>query len=344
MSVKFQDYYETLEVPRTASKEEITKAFRKLARKFHPDINKTKDAEEKFKVINEAYEVLSDPEKRKKYDTLGNNWKAGQDFQAPPGWENIFGNTTGGKARAGRTFKTGGGENFSFGSSGFSDFFDALFSSGGMSSQNPRGFFGRQNEEMFAETGQDYNSSITISLDDAFHGTTKTISIAGTESNASGLAELNPKQFKIKIPPGTTDGQVIRLAKMGAKGSGGGDSGNLLLKINIAPHPKYKLEGKNITLELAISPWEAVLGGKITVPALSGNLALNIPEGSQSGKRFRLKGKGMPTKSGHHGDLFVELKILIPEDPTEKEKELFSELAKISPFNPRELKNFKENI
>ncbi len=343
MSVKFQDYYETLEVPRTASKEEITKAYRKLARKFHPDINKTKDAEEKFKTINEAYEVLSDPEKRKKYDTLGNNWKAGQDFQAPPGWENVFGNfsgQTGGKARAGRTFKTGAGESFSFGSSGFSDFFDALFNSGSMSSQNARGFFGgHENEEMLAETGEDYNSSITIPLEEAFHGTTKMISIAGTESNASGLAELKPKQLKIKIPPGTTDGQVIRLAKMGAKGSGGGESGNLLLKINIAPHSKYQLRGKDLTLELAVSPWEALLGGKITFPTLSGNLALNIPAGSQTGKRFRLKGKGMPTKSNHHGDLFVELKIVVPDHPTEKEKELFSELAKISSFNPRELKN-----
>lgn len=338
MPVKFQDYYETLEVSRTASKEEISKAFRKLARKYHPDINKTKDAEEKFKLANEAYEVLGDPEKRKKYDQLGSNWKSGQDFQAPPGFEEMFANYAGGgrSTRAKKSSRSGAGGNFSFDTSGgFSDFFDALFSSGGISPDNAQEFFSGQNARSHAANGEDYNSSITISLEEAFHGTTKTVSVSNTGTNSQGLAESKPKQLKIKIPAGTSDGQVIRLANMGAPGSGGGKNGDLLLKINVAKDPRYKLEGSDLTQDLAITPWEAILGGKVEVKTLSGNLSLNIPAGSQSGKRLRLKGKGFSSKSGNNGDLFVELKIVVPDKPSDKEKELFSELAKISNFNPR---------
>lgn len=333
MSVKFQDYYETLEVSRTASKEEISKSFRKLARKYHPDLNKTKEGEERFKQINEAYEVLSDPEKRKKYDQLGSNWKAGQDFQAPPGWENIFANFGGAAGAKGkRSFNTGaGGASFSFGGSGFSDFFDTLFggSAGSDFSRqaNNRSFFsGGNGNQGFEEEGEDLSSTINISLEEAFNGASKTISLAsGTKT----------KQYKIKIPAGTTQDQTIRLANMGTPGSSGGRNGDLLLKVNIQTHPRYKLEGKDISTELPISPWEAILGGKVEFETLSGNISLNVPAESQSGKRFRLKGKGMPSKTGLAGDFYVELKIVVPEKPSEKERELFSQLASTSKFNPR---------
>jgi curved DNA-binding protein len=336
LSVKFQDYYQTLEVSRTASQEEISKAFRKLARKYHPDVNKDPSAESKFKQLNEAYEVLKDPEKRARYDQLGENWKAGQDFQAPPGWENIFQQFSQGqqtqRAQGGRrgpqtaTFQFGGG-------SGFSDFFDTLF--GGNAGFGGNEGFTSQRTGVFERDGESQSASINIPLEDAYHGASKSISITTTERNAQGLAELKKKNLKIKIPPGSFDGRVIRLKGMGGKGSGGGADGDLLLTVHITPNAAMQLEGNNIVSSLPISPWEAALGAKVPVQTLEGTVSVSVPPGSQTGQRLRLRGKGFPAAGGAKGDLLVELKIMVPTTLTEHEKQAFNELASTSTFNPR---------
>ncbi|MFN8389731.1 MAG: DnaJ C-terminal domain-containing protein [Bdellovibrionota bacterium] len=344
MSVKFQDYYKTLDVPRDASQADITKAYRKLARKYHPDVNKEQGAEDKFKQLNEANEVLSDPEKRKRYDLLGENWQAGQEFQPPPGFEHIFRQYAGGqqgpRARTGR--RPGGAQTFQFsGNSGFSDFFDTLFGGtggaagfGGGSFGGGSGMFGGQ--QVFEQDGEDQTATIPISLEDAYRGATKTISLTMTERNEQGLAELKTKNYNVKIPAGTTDGKIIRLKGMGRKGVGGGMNGDLLLNVQISPHPKLKLEGTNIVSVLPVSPWEAALGAKVTAPTLDGNVTLTIPPGSQTGQRLRLRGKGLPESGTARGDMLVELKIVSPKTLSDEERRLFGELAEVSQFNPRE--------
>ncbi len=352
MSVKFQDYYQTLGVERGATQEAISKAFRKLARKFHPDVNKTKEAEDKFKELNEAYEVLRDPEKRSRYDQLGANWKAGQEFQPPPGWENIFQHfaASGGGGGSGARFTRGGArgrpgtQTFHFGgqdAGGFSDFFDMLFgaeaAAGGPRFAGGGAPFGGGPgaASHFQQDGDSQSATVTIPLEDAYRGGTKTISLATTEANAQGMAEVKTKTYNVKIPAGTTDGQVIRLRGMGQRGRHGGANGDLLLKVQVAAHPKFKLEGANIVTTVPITASEAALGGKVMVPTPDGNVSMTVPSGSQSGQRLRLRGKGMPMNSGSGGDFFVELKITVPKELTEKERKAYEELATVSSFNPR---------
>ncbi|RME57467.1 MAG: J domain-containing protein [Candidatus Dadabacteria bacterium] len=325
--VQYKDYYKILGVSRNASKEEIQKAYRKLARKYHPDVNKEPGAEEKFKEISEAYEVLGDEEKRKRYDALGSGWQAGQEFRPPPNFEDLFGHAfTRGGGRT-RTFTFTNAEDIG----GFSDFFSTLFGDAAT-------FFGgstRAHTQQPKQKGQTIEGELTISLDDAYRGAVKEIAFDLIESLPDGTRRRVPKKYRVKIPPGTTDGSTIRLKGQGGEGAYGGPPGDLLLKVRIAPHPIFTVKGYDIYVTLPITPWEAVLGGKIKVPTLDGNVALTIPAGTSSGKKLRLSGKGLPKKGGGKGDQYVEIKIVVPEKPTAKEKELFKKLAEVSSFNPR---------
>lgn len=328
MSVKFQDYYETLGVTRSASADEIQKAYRKLARKYHPDVNKEKGSEDRFKQLGEAYEVLKDPEKRARYDQLGANYKAGQDFRPPPGYEQFF---------QGR--QSAGGEQFSFG--GFSDFFEALFggAAGGMRGgmqfdpyEEAAASFGSGNRRSAAtghRTTAGQRSSnrstaahgeITISLEEAARGTTRQLSL--NEGNTV-------RTLDVKIPAGTIEGGKVRL--------GGASAGrDVILEVHLAPHPKFQVSGHDLTTKLAISPWEAALGAKVSVALLGGGeVRITVPAGSDSDQRLRLKGKGLPRRNGEPGDLLVELQIVVPKNLTQQERELFEKLQSNSTFKPR---------
>jgi curved DNA-binding protein len=319
MSVKFQDYYETLGVGRDASEDEIKRAYRKLARKYHPDVNKDKEAEEKFKQINEAHEVLKDPEKRKLYDQLGSDWQAGQDFKPPPGWQDVH-----------FDFRTGpGAEAFDFGG-GFSDFFEMLF--GGSMGGGGRA---RARQGSWMMRGQDHEAEVEIDLESAYHGTTRTLTLQGHEIDQQGQVRPTVQNIQVKIPPGVTDGSRIRLSGKGGEGMGGGPPGDLYLKVHIEPHPRFSMDGHNLQVEVPIAPWEAALGGTVQVVTMDGKVKLKIPCGSQSGQKLRLRGKGFPKKGGARGDLIARLKIVVPKDLTAREKELFTEMAKVSNFKPR---------
>ena len=328
MSVAFKDYYETLGVPRTASHDEIRKAYRKLARKFHPDVNKNPGAENKFKEAAEAYEVLGDADKRKKYDELGQNWKQGQEFQPPPGWENAH------FEFHGRPESAGGFAPEDLG--GFSDFFETLFGGGGfhaadmgdLGGMHGMGGAGRMGQK---RRGEDHEAGITISLEDAYHGTKKSISLQTAEVDEQGRVHRHTHTYDVKIPAGTTDGQKIRLAGQGSEGARGGPAGDLYLLITIEPHHAFRVKGHDLETDLAVTPWEAALGAKVTVHTLDGSAAITIPPGTQSGKKIRLRGKGMKC-----ADLYAIVKIMVPDQLTHKEKELFEELARNSKFNPRE--------
>src|ERR1700730_15647077 len=316
MAVQFRDYYETLGVSKTATDDEIKSAFRKLARKYHPDVAKDKKtAEEKFKQINEAYEVLSDPEKRKKYDQLGADWNQPGGFQPPPGW---------GAQQPGGGFQrwssgNGGGVEFEFGGTGFSDFFEAFFG-GGRGQSAFGGGFGRR--AATAERGSDVEADIMVPLEEALHGAKRTISLRRGGSN-----KVEP--YQVKIPRGVHEGQRIRLAGQGEAGERGGKSGDLFLRVRLARHPDFRVEGSDLIYDAKIYPWQAVLGTELEVPTLEGHVRLKIPPGTRSGQRFRLRGRGLPGSSGARGDLYVEVQVEVPKKITERERELWQELAKL---------------
>jgi curved DNA-binding protein len=320
MAVKFQDYYEILGVPRNATQEKIQSAYRKLARKYHPDLNKEKSAEEKFKQVGEAYEVLGDPEKRKKYDQLGRNWQMGDDFSPPPGWEQTSGGTRG----------TGGFRFEGFGG-GFSDFFESLFGGFG----KPRGR--ETDENIFGNFHQqkapDHEAELTIPLEDAFRGARRSITLTTTVNEGPGIAKTVNKTLEVTIPKGVTEGKRLRLAGQG--GSGGGKRGDLYLTIHIAPHPRFRVSGSNIEVDVPITPWEAALGGEITVPLVEGSARINIPQGITSGKKIRVKGKGLARGTRDRGDLYAIMQITVPKNLSDKERSLFKELAEVSSFKPR---------
>ena len=327
MSVKYKDYYEILGVPRNATQEEIHAAYRKLARKYHPDVNKSPDAEEKFKEIGEAYEVLKDPEKRKKYDQLGANWKAGQDFTPPPGWDVHFDFwTPGSAADRGET---------SWRTTDFSDFFETLFGGAfrkaGKKSERTSGPFAGT----WVQNGEDTEAKITISLEDAYRGGTKSIMLQTPKVDEKGNVTLETKSYDVKIPAGVVPGQKIRLSGQGKPGVGGGKPGDLYLIVDISPHPYYRLEGRDIYYKLYVTPWEAALGANIDVPTPGGFVTVRIPPGTSSGKKLRLRGKGLPNPKGKPGDFYVEIEVAVPEKLSPKERELFEELKKHSTFNPR---------
>jgi curved DNA-binding protein len=316
MAVQFRDYYETLGVSKTATDDEIRKAFRKLARKYHPDVNKDKaTAEEKFKQLNEAYEVLGDPEKRRKYDELGANWdQPSGGFQPPPGWGAQPG---GGFRRSGPG--DGGGIDFEFGGTGFSDFFEAFFGGGRQAGFGGAGFGQRPQS---AERGSDVEADIMVTLEEALHGSKRTISLRRGNSN-------KVESYQVKIPKGVHEGQRIRLVGQGEAGAGGGKSGDLFLRVRLARHPDFTIDGADLVHEAKIPPWQAALGGDVQVPTLEGHARLKIPSGTQGGQRFRLRGHGLPTASGPRGDLLVLTQIQIPKKLTDSEREIWSQLAKL---------------
>src|SRR5438270_1737696 len=316
MAVQFRDYYETLGVQKTASEDEIRTAFRKLARKYHPDVAKDKaTAEEKFKQINEAYEVLGDPEKRKKYDELGANWNQPGGFQPPPGWDR--GRGGGGFQRYG----TGdGGVEFEFGGTGFSDFFEAFFGGGRGQTGFAGGSFGRRPAS--AERGSDVEADIMVTLEEALHGSKRTVSLRRSTSN-------KVESYQVKIPRGVHEGQRIRLAGQGEAGARGGKSGDLFLRVRLARHPDFSVEGSDLVHEVKIAPWQAVLGDQIIVPTLEGNARLKLPPGTQGGQRFRLRGRGLPGVSGQRGDLYVVMQITVPKKLSDSEQKLWEQLAQL---------------
>ncbi|HUR46774.1 MAG TPA: J domain-containing protein [Candidatus Saccharimonadales bacterium] len=349
MAVQFKDYYETLGVSRTASEDEIKKAFRKLARKYHPDVAKDKKtSEEKFKEINEAYEVLSDPGKRKKYDELGPNWKAGSEFRPPPGWQNFGG--------AGGNRRGGGGANmgdydFHFGGTGFSDFFEQLFGSAARGGGAGRrgGVF---QEESSAERGQDVQGDIMVTLEEAVKGSVRTVTMeravrcdqcSGTGERGGRVCNVcggsgrvrKRENFQVRIPAGVGEGQQLRLGGRGEAGMGGAPSGDLFLKVKFAKHPDFKVEDQNLVHEAEISPWEAVLGTQVSIPTLDGRVNIKIPPGTQNGQRLRVRSQGLPLRAGARGDLYVEVRLQVPSQVSGREKELWEELARESKFNPR---------
>ena len=313
MAVQFRDYYETLGVSKTASEDEIKSAFRKLARKHHPDVAKDKKAaEEKFKQINEAYEVLSDPEKRQKYDQLGANWNQPGGFQPPPQW--------GGGQPGG--FRWGSGENggveFEFGGTGFSDFFEQFF--GGGRGRSAFGGFGQRGAT--AERGSDVEADIMVTLEEALHGSTRQVSLRRAGSKKT-------ETYQVKIPRGVREGQRIRLAGQGEAGERGGKSGDLFLRVRLARHPDFSVEGNDLVHEVKIAPWQAVLGDQLIVPTLEGSARLKLPPGTQGGQRFRLRERGLPGVSGQRGDLYVAVQISVPKKLSEREREIWNQLAQL---------------
>jgi curved DNA-binding protein len=328
MAVQFKDYYETLGVPRGASEADIKKAFRKLAREYHPDVAKDKKrAEEKFKEVNEAYEVLGDPAKRKKYDELGANWKAGAEFRPPPGWEQ-FG---GGRGFRGRR---AGGEDFefNFGGAGFSDFFEQLFGQRGRGGRG--GFHGQTafaEEEEFTEQGEDIEGEILVSLSEVSHGSVRTVNVRRGTGRAA-----KTETYQVKIPPGVSEGQRLRLAGRGEAGSGGGAAGDLYLRVRFAKHPDFEVDSTNLVYEAELAPWEAVLGTSLAVPTLDGRVNIKIPPGTQNGQKLRVRGRGLPQRGASPGDLLVVARVEVPSRVTEAERKLWEQLARESRFNPRD--------
>jgi curved DNA-binding protein len=311
--MEYKDYYKTLGVARDASQDDIKRAYRKLARKYHPDVNKEEGAEDQFKAISEAYEVLKDPEKRQSYDQLGENWQAGQNFRPPPGW--------GSGAGAGQF----SGGNFE----GFSDFFSTLFGSMG----GAGGGFGGARRGYGGMRGQDQQARLRISLADAYRGASRRITLQVPEYDASGNAVSRNRTINVKIPAGVTQGKQIRLSGQGSPGMGGGGNGDLFLEVEFEPHRFFAAEGTDIYLDLPIAPWEAALGGQIAVPTLGGKVDLKIPAGARSGQRMRLKGRGLPGSPA--GNQYVVLQIVTPKPDTDAQRELYERMAEEMPFNPR---------
>lgn len=325
MATQFKDYYATLGVSRDASAEEIKKAFRKLARQYHPDTaTDKKAAEEKFKEINEANEVLGDPEKRKKYDRLGARWQETGDFQPPPGWQ-------GAEAGAGAR-----GQEFHFGGTGFSDFFEQYFSGGsrygfpqGFEEESPAGAGKRKRPRR----GHDIEGDLLVTLDEAMHGMLRPISLQTVDRQTG---EVRTHSFQVRIPPGATDGRRIRVPGQGEPGSNGGEAGDLYLSVRHAAHPEFTTREADVHHELDVAPWEAVLGAEVVVPTLDGSIKLRIPAGAENGQTLRVRGRGLPKgKTGERGDFMVTIQVVLPPTISDSERALWEQLRKTSSFNPR---------
>jgi curved DNA-binding protein len=319
--MEYKDYYTTLGVDRKATQDEIKHAYRRLARKYHPDVSKEKDAEEKFKNVQEAYEVLKDSEKRAAYDQLGSNWKAGQEFRPPPGWDSST-----------RFYTSQDFGDFSEADlGGFSDFFNILF---GRATRSRAGSGFERHFEGFKQRGQDQQAKVNISLEEAFRGTTKTLQLQVPEIDPSGAVHYKMRILKVNIPSGAMPGQQLRLTGQGAPGVGGGPAGDIYLEIDIEPHHLFSLQGRDIYLMLPVTPWEAALGTSIKIPTLAGRVELKLIPNSQAGQKLRLKGKGMPGKP-EPGNMYVVLQILIPPAHDDEQRKIYEKMAQVMPFNPR---------
>jgi curved DNA-binding protein len=322
--MEYRDYYQMLGVSRTAAADEIKKAYRRLARKFHPDVSKESNAESKFKEVQEAYEVLKDPEKRAAYDQLGSDWKSGQQFRPPPEWANGF-------EFRGAGPKAGGGQPHFEEGADFSDFFSSLFGGGSPFSGGAAGGPGARSGR--ARAGRDHHARIEIDLDEAYHGATRTLDLKRPELNQDGALEVRAHTVRVTIPAGVTDGQQIRLAGQGESGPGGGRAGDLYLEVHLRPHRLFQVEGRDVTLTLPIAPWEAALGASVPVPTLAGNVDMRIPAGAQSGQKLRLRGRGLPGTS--QGDQYVQLKVVVPPAQSPEARALYEQMQRELAFDPR---------
>jgi curved DNA-binding protein len=313
VSTAYKDYYEILGVEKSADQKAIKKAYRKLAREFHPDVNHDPGAEDRFKEIAEAYEVLGDEEKREQYDSIGQGYSAGQDFRPPPDWG------------------SGAGTEYEYRTAGdFSDFFEQMF--GGRGGPSFRTEYRRP-----PMRGADHEAEIEVSLQDAFDGIKRRISLEAAEVTPDGQVERHTKTLDVTVPSGSVDGTRIRLKGQGGAGTDGAPAGDLFLRVRVRPDPRFDLDGRNLKTHLDITPWEAALGAKVPLKLMDGKTAsLNIQPGARSGSQLRLKGRGMPARGRKKaGDLIAELRIVVPDRLSDAEKELFEKLAETSEFNPR---------
>lgn len=314
--MKYRDYYETLGVARDASDAEIKKAYRKLAHKFHPDVSKEKDAEEKFKDVAEAYATLKDAEKRAAYDQLGRH-SQGESFTPPPGWEQHFAQSFGGSADHGANFQD----------VDLSDLF-AAFGGGG-------GGRGRGRGRSSARAGQDFEVRAPVTLEQIHAGAEMDIALEVPEVGADGVPHRVDKTFRVRVPKGAEDGQRLRLTGKGGPGQGGGPAGDLYLVLSVVPHPLYRVSGRDLSIDLPLAPWEAVLGATVEIPTLGGTVEMNIPAGTAAGRRLRLSKRGLPSAKGDPGDLYAVVRIEVPGEPSADERALYDQLKAVASSDPR---------
>jgi curved DNA-binding protein len=327
MPIEFKDYYKILGVPRSASQDDIKKAFRKMARQYHPDVAKDKKGgEEKFKEINEAYEVLGDPQNRSKYDNLGPEAADAAGFQGAPG----------GRGRSRRSPRSEEGVEFHFDGTGFSDFFEQFFGRGSRfeaANDFASPGVGSAGDVGFARRGSDFESDILVTLEEAVTGSERAISLQRVDRSTG---QARTQTLKVRIPPGVHEGQAIRVAGMGEDGIGGGAPGDLFLRVRFAAHPEYIVRGSDLYYALDLAPWEAVLGTRVIVPTLKDQVSVSIPAGSNQGRQLRIRGRGLPIgRTDRQGDLYVVINIELPQHVTDEERGLWEKLSQISDFNPR---------
>ena len=309
----YKDYYDILGLERSASQDDIKRAYRKIARKYHPDINQETGADTKFKEAGEAYEVLKDPEKRAAYDQLGSNWQSGEQFRPPPDWQ--------------PGFETSGGGSTDSDPSSFSDFFETVFGQTGHARGGPSA------SQQYHAAGQDQHARITVAIADAFEGATRTLTLRMQEIDQNGRVRMNDHNIAVRIPKGVGEGQHIRLKGQGQPGFGDGPAGDLFLEVAFDPHPVFRVEGRDIYLDLPITPWEAALGGKVKMPTPAGKVDMSIPKNARPGQKLRLKGRGLPGQTP--GNLIAILQIVNPPVMTDKGRELYEQMAREVSFDPR---------
>lgn len=318
--MQYRDYYQMLGVQRSATAEDIKKAYRRLARKYHPDVSKEKNAEDKFKEVQEAYEVLKDPEKRAAYDQLGANWKSGEQFRPPPDWASGFEfRGRGAPGATGRTQQFDAGE--------FSDFFSSLF--GGGSPFGAEAGVGHGG----GRSARDHRARVEIDLEEAFRGGTRMLELKRPQLGADGQLQLRTHTIRVSIPAGVTDGQQVRLAGQGEPAQRAGPAGDLYLEVRIRPHRVFQLDGRDVTITLPIAPWEAALGAMVSVPTLGGPVEMRIPAGAQGGQKLRLRGRGLPGAAP--GDQYVLLRIVLPPGTTPQARALYEQMQRELGFDPR---------
>jgi len=309
----FRDYYKIMGVARDATQDEIKRSYRKLARKYHPDVSKEADADARFKEVGEAYEVLKDPEKRAAYDQLGSNWQAGQQFRPPPDWN------------AGYEYR--GADSGQVDPAAFSEFFESLFGRGTRAGQHQQPHAG------FNQRGEDHHAKVLIAIADAYQGAKRTITLRSPELDGSGHLHMKERSLNIQIPKGVKQGQKIRLAGQGTQGSGGAVSGDLYLEIEFEPHPLFRVHNRDVHLDLPLAPWEAALGAKVKVPTPVGAVEMTIPANTRAGSKLRLKGKGIP--GNPPGDIIVIPQVVLPPATTDQTRDVYRQMAKQFEFNPR---------
>ena len=329
--MEFKDYYQVLGVDRGAPEADIKKAYRKLVRKHHPDVNKAADAQVRMQELNEAWEVLQDPEKRAAYDQLGQRWQGGADFKPPPDWNAGFEFSGAPEGWDG----AGGGGGGGGGDADHSAFFESLF---GAARRSSAGRARRPADGDFAARGNDHHAKIVVPLEDAFTGATRTLTLQGAEFNAQGRPQTHTRQLAVTIPKGLKAGQLIRLAGQGSPGFGGGAAGDLFLELEFEPHPRYRAEGRDLYVTLAVAPWEAALGAQLPVATPGGEVEISVPAESQAGRKLRLKGRGIPAADakGTPGDLYLVLEVVLPPARTDAARAAWRKMAEDLAFDPRQ--------